>query len=136
MIRTKNRIELSDTPLDAIVKLSEGNPGAVDVCLKLFQKGGDIDPDSAFGGFGAMLALDTHGIYGSRIWVLFKDVCGENIVRVLGLLRSVQLGQMPTLSLLNAIDGNRRPTHAEIDAIVDDVRKQLPAFGVAHIHAA
>jgi hypothetical protein len=51
-----------------------------------------IDPDDFMGGFGCILQMDTFGIYESRIWMLYKDVCGQDLTKMLTLLRGVQLG--------------------------------------------
>ena len=69
------RIRTTDSLLDVIVNLSEGNPGAVTVMAKALAQGEAIDPDSVFGGMGAIRALDGLQIYGSHIWLLFKDLC-------------------------------------------------------------
>ncbi|MFZ2950919.1 MAG: hypothetical protein WA003_15700 [Desulfuromonadaceae bacterium] len=63
----KDRIELTDTPMPMIMKMSDGNPGAVNVLCRMLKEGEAIDRDSALGGYGALLGMDTHGIYGSRI---------------------------------------------------------------------
>lgn len=89
------RIELGDSPQDAVVKMSDGNPGAINVMMSIILKGGAIDPKAFLGGLGVILSLDTHGIYGPDIWILFKDVCKQNIGHMLGVLRAVQLGIIP-----------------------------------------
>ena len=54
-----------------------------------------------------MLQLDIHGIYGHRVWMLYKDVCRQNLVDMIGILRAVQLGILPEATLNRAIDGDR-----------------------------
>ena len=124
---SKERIELTDSVMDAIMKLSEGNPGAMTVCIELLEKGGKIDPDSALGGFGELLSLDTLGIYGSHIWMLFKDVCKENLIHTVGILRGHQLGYLKDSEIHHAIQ------HAgegiKPDEIVERIQKRLPKFG-------
>lgn len=73
--KSKSRIELNDTGLSVLLKMSDGNPGAMDVIAQMLKEGARIDPQSFLGGLGAVLALDTHRIYGPRIWMLYKDVC-------------------------------------------------------------
>jgi hypothetical protein len=63
----KTRIQLTDTVRSAIMKLGGGNPGGLRVASELFSTGEATDPDSATGGLGALLDLDTLGIYESRI---------------------------------------------------------------------
>ena len=62
----KERIELTDSFLDMVMKMSEGNPGAVTALMELFTKYEAIDPESAFGGISPILSFDTHGIYGTE----------------------------------------------------------------------
>lgn len=89
------RLELNDTQLDAFVKMAEGNPGALTALMDVFHKAGVIDPQAAFGGFGVLLSLDTHEIYGSSIYILWSDKCGRDARSFVLLLRAVQLGFMP-----------------------------------------
>ena len=128
-----NRIELSDTIQDAIVKLSEGNPGAINVMMNMLQSGDEIDPDSAFGGFGNILSLDTHGIYGSRIWMLFKDVCRENINVTIGLLRTCQLGLLSVEELNYAIDNYG--AGIDLSEKMTELKEILPDFDVGEEYA-
>ncbi len=64
------RITLNDTIQSTVVKMSDGNPGAMTVLMKLLQKEH---------GIFKLLKLDTLGIYGSAIWVVYKDLLGEDI---------------------------------------------------------
>lgn len=77
-----NRIKLTDTILDAVLKMSEGNPGAATVLAHLTQKG-----------LGAMqmCKLDDYGIYGARIWMCYKDLCGGDIDTLYTLLKENKL---------------------------------------------
>lgn len=67
------RIKLEMSTLDMFMALSEGNPGALNVLMQL-MKGQH--------GFMHVLMCDTKRLYGSRIWMLYKDICGENIERM------------------------------------------------------
>ena len=129
--KTKDRLELGDTAVTAVVKMAEGNPGAVMVLAQMFNKGAKIDPDSALGGFGPVLDLDALGIYGSRIWMLYKDVCGEDIVKTLAVLRAHQLGHVSAAQLHHAIDNGG--DGLDPDDALAKVQAELPAFGNAPI---
>ena len=120
------RIELTDDGLSATQKLSEGNPGAMNVCINMLNNSEKIDPDAALGGIGCLLSLDTHGIYGSSIWMLYKDVCGEDIVKTLAVLRSVQLGFLNEKKLIHAIEN--RGAGIVVDDLYKLVKERLPAF--------
>lgn len=124
-----SRLELSDSGMQIAKKMAEGIPGAVTVLVGLLTKNEAIDPDSAFGPLGAIMTLDTCGIYGSRIWMLYKDVCGQDIVKTIGLLRAVQLGLLDEASLHAAIDNYGRGI--DVDKCLTLVRAELPDFGKA-----
>ena len=42
-------------------------------------------------GFVHCLKLDDYGIYGSRIWMCYKDLCGEDIDKLYDLLKNNKL---------------------------------------------
>ena len=87
-----SRIELNDDIIEILLKMGEGNPGASNVIAKTLTSGATIDPHGFAGGLGCILMMDTYKIYGSDIWMLYKDVCNEDIANVLACLRAVQLG--------------------------------------------
>lgn len=122
------RIESLAIPFHELVwKMSDGNPGAATVMMTIMENE-DIDPDAAMGGIGTILSLDTHGIYGPRIWMLYKDVCKQNISHMLALLRAVQLGYCSEGALNKAIDnygeGLNQPE------LIAKVKERLPAFKI------
>ena len=123
------RIQLDDTPMSMLIKLAEGNPGGLNVMMQILEKGQSIDPDAAFGPFAHILGLDTFGIYGSRIWMLFKDVCKEQAVYALACLRAVQLGIMGSSVLDHAIDN--RGEGLDVFATRRAVCERLPNFSKA-----
>lgn len=125
------RIKLNDTILSSITKISDGVSGAVVVCAEIMDKYEDIDPDSSIGGFGVILELDYLGIYGSRIWQLYKDVCKEDIVKTIAVLRAVQLGMLDKDKLQFAIDNYGK--FIDVDDIYNRVRHRLPCFSDALI---
>lgn len=122
------RIDLTDDAMSAVAKMADGNPGALNVLVLLFTKSEEIDPDAMLGGFGNILSLDTHDIYGARIWQFYKDLCGQDLVKMIGLMRAVQLGFMPESELYAGIDG--RAT-VDIDGYMEAVRARLPRFAKA-----
>ena len=122
----KNRLALTDTVMSALIKISEGNPGGCRVvadCIKLTPI---IDPDSALSSLSLILDFDSLGIYGSRIWMLYKDVCGEDYVNLHAVLRAWQLGFLPEADLNSAIDGRLK---LDVPSLLAQVKKQLPRFG-------
>jgi hypothetical protein len=122
-----SRIELTDSAMSIMVKLSEGNPGAATALVAMVKDGEKIDPQSSFGAFGGPLNLDTFGIYGPRIWMLYSDVCGKDVTKTLGLLRSVQMGKLTRESLDHAIDNWGEGL--DVADILVQVKEALPEFG-------
>lgn len=62
--------------LDAIISMADGNPGAISVLGAL------LGADAV-----SILILDELEIYGSDIWILYKDECEENLDRLMEELR-------------------------------------------------
>jgi len=124
-----SRIELTDNLITMMIKLAEGNPGAATACMRLYKEGTDLDPQALAGngGIAALLNLDEFGIYGSRIWGLYKDVCNESSLKTLGVLRAVQLGIITREQLNNVIDN--RGAGLDLVEIVKSVKSQLADFG-------
>lgn len=101
---SKTRIGLGDGGVDVAIKLSEGNAGAVTVIAMLFKENAKIDPQSALGLYSSVLHLDNLGIYGSKIWMLYKDVCGQDLRKMIALLRANQLGFVSNIEIKTAIE--------------------------------
>jgi len=121
------RLELDDSFKDILFKLSEGNPGALTVCMEMYTKGAAIDPD-AFSPIAPLLGLDTLEIYGSRIWMLYKDVCGQNLTKTIGLLRGWQLGFVSQAELKHAIENYG--DGLDLDKILIQVQDALTNFNL------
>lgn len=121
-----NRIELSDSILDMVFKMSGGNPGAATVLSQMMREASYIDPDNLLGGVGPILHMDALGIYESRIWMLYKDVCKENLSHTLAMLRAVQLGILAESTFDHAIDNYG--FGVDVSEVVTKVRERLPAF--------
>jgi hypothetical protein len=110
---TTSRINLSDTLMTAVIKMSDGNPGAVTALMALSTVKPTVDPESAMGPYAPLLSLDTHQIYGSAIWILYKDVCKQSARTMLMLLRAVQLGLFSESAL-------QRLSQAECKLVLSD----------------
>jgi hypothetical protein len=128
------KINMTMTGVDCIVALSEGNPGALNVLTQIMQEDAKIDPDGGtMGFFGAFLMLDTIGIYGSRLWMLYKDVCGQKIAKVLLLLRACQLGHYDS-EFLDLVIGTDEKRGLDVTpdwaALAKSVKNDAPNFTV------
>lgn len=106
--------------------LSEGNPGALSALMECTKICAAIDPDSALGPFTGVIGFDTYGIYGPRIWMLYKDVCQCDAVATLALLRAVQLSIITDDKLDYAI--NNRGDGIDVAEVYGKVKERLPKF--------
>jgi len=123
-----SKIEPNDSLHDVLFKISEGNPGALNVCIKILTDGEKIDPDNTMGGLGVLLSLDTLGLYGSKIWMLYKDVCDCELSAMLAVLRAWQLGFATKDQIHRAVDNRGDGLNvAHMHAKVVD---RLPRFAV------
>lgn len=105
-----SRIELTDTGMDVIVKMAEGNPGAIQALMEIMSEHDSIDPQALLGPIGAIMSLDTWGIYGTDIYILFSDKCNRNVRRLLMLMRATQMGDF---------------SHVRLQQMAADQRNQL-----------
>lgn len=122
------RIEMNMTILDIVVALSEGNPGAINVLMEIVLNNPRIDPDDTFGPLGPLFELDNLDCYGSRIWMLYKDVCKHNLVEMLAVLRAIQLGFVENTVVQHAIENYGEGLNPGI--LLKHVQMRLPNFGV------
>jgi hypothetical protein len=135
--KTSNRRIQEGEHIDvSIAKMADNNMGTINVLRDLFNSAGRIDPDATpGGGLNHIILLDDWGIYGSAIWILFKDVCGENYVNLIALIRSVQLGIVRRGILLDELSARlsgakARTSHSifKFTEVLEDVRGSLPKF--------
>lgn len=129
-----SRLTLNDSVKSMLVKMSEGNPGALTAMMEIMEKHDKIDPQAAFGGIGAILMLDTWGIYGTEIYVLFSDKCGKDVRKMLMLMRATQLGLFPQSRLnemakdqafkVNLTDDEFKDLDDKVCAQISDFQRQ------------
>ena len=98
----QQKIKGTDSFQDVARKMAESgpgmtNPGALRVVLELLspQYAGDVHN---------VLFMDALGIYGPRIWCLYKDVCQEDYATMARVLDAVQEGKLNKHTLNHAID--------------------------------
>ena len=129
------RIKLTDSPMDVMIRMADGNPGAVNVLMQILKDGAKVDPDSALGGLGAILSLDSHGIYGSDIYILNNDICERSLPKTLAVLRAVQLGLFSENTLKDACHRQDRSGKAliPVDELYLKVKEELPNFDAENI---
>jgi hypothetical protein len=135
------RINLTDSVPEAVAKIVEGNIGAAVCVIDLMKYTEEIDPLNDLKVIGPMMLLDSLGIYGPNIWVIFKDVCGQNHARMIAVLRATQLGILPREELLEVSNRQYRK-EGEVKTIdvadlyfkVKDVLKDFDLSNKADLH--
>jgi hypothetical protein len=120
------RIKLHMTIQDVARVMSDGNIGALSVLARLLKEGDAIDLAAAMGGgFATILALDSLGVYGPGIWILYKDVCEQNLEKFMGLLRAWQLGLVEEKKLLDLVKTGYSPRQEAITFNVVELLTQV-----------
>lgn len=120
MIKHKTRLTINDSFTDIIIKLSEGNPGAVSVVTEMMRKD-DWDNDAP--GFTKILLLDSMGIYGDKIWMLYNDCCDRDLDQMNIVLCNWQMGKLTTQEIsLNLSEGRGKPFNnlVPLDELYED----------------
>lgn len=84
------KLEFKDNFSDMILKLSEGNPGAMTTLFEIL-KYKDNDPLKFLGTF---LVIDTMELYGRHLYMLWNDCCNRNVKKVLDVIKGYQLGEI------------------------------------------
>ena len=125
----KEKIQLTDSTMDVVVKMSEGNPGAMNVIMQML-KPNNIDPDNAMGGLGAILLMDTYGIYGTDIYILNNDICDRDLAKTLAVLRATQMGMFDSNILKDACHRQDRSGKqlVPVEELYLKVKERLPNF--------
>jgi len=77
------KIQLTDTVTEAMLKLADGNPGALTVLMQLRH----VDNESLI----HILKLDDYGYYGPKIWLVYKDFLKGDITKFFDLLKNNKL---------------------------------------------
>jgi len=71
--------------MELIVKMAQGNPGAITAIVDLMAQTPQIE----------IRMFDVYGISGSGIYILWNDKCGKDWQKVNLLFQAVQLGFLP-----------------------------------------
>lgn len=97
----REKINLNDNLLQVIIKMSEGNPGAI-TALTTFIK--DNPEDS----FMLILGLDDMNIRGSQIWQIYKYYCEEDIEKFRKVIKDRDADMIQYLNEQSAVEGNEK----------------------------
>ncbi len=97
------KINLNDTALDVIIKLSEGNPGAITTLTELansYKSFFEVAPD--------YLTIDTMGLYDSQLYMLWNDCCDRNIEKVKQIIKLYREGKITSRDIDERIKNGGR----------------------------
>lgn len=97
----REKIDLNDNVLQVIIKMSEGNPGAI-TALTTFMK------DNPENSFMLILGLDDMNIRGSQIWQIYKYYCEEDIEKFRQVIKDRDVDMIQYLNEQNAVEGNEK----------------------------
>ena len=86
--------------MDTLLHLGQGNNGALTVLRQLVLLGID--------GVICMNTLKTLNIKGPMIWMLYKDVCREDIYKVTSILSAYTNGNLSEEDLIYSINNRGR----------------------------
>lgn len=104
---SEQRIKGYMTTMDALVAMSEGNPGAVVALTHILEFKDWFDsPDSDCESLCIILDLDFLGIYGHKIHMLFKDVCGFDLNKVKTIIDNCRSGKISVADIHKNIEGS------------------------------
>lgn len=122
------RITSPDINLTEAIKLiADNNPGALEALVQSTEIAEKVDPDDWAGPFAAIIQCDSLEIYGSKIYIIWNDICSRDTVKFLAVLRAAQLGILRRKELYQAIK-DEHDHKLDHDTIMAQVQERLPNF--------
>lgn len=88
----REELRLNDNLMDWIVKMAEGNPGALTVLLTAMKEKGAQEIGEL------ILFMDDMNIRGSQIWLGYKDCCGCDIGKFVGCIKEKDQGMIDMIN--------------------------------------
>jgi hypothetical protein len=128
MGKENSRLELDDNLTSMIIKLSDGNPGAITTLTNIVNDPIIIDKDSNFDNIGPLLQLDSLRIYGTNIYILYNYKCNRDNRKFHLLMRACQLGILPVDKLKKYSNDKLNITEEEWEDIDKKVCSSLDNF--------
>jgi hypothetical protein len=120
------RIDVDDTPGNAVLKLVDGDRAAAEACIAMVKAVKTADPQAEFGPFTPLLILDAIGLVGPAIGSVYTHVCSGDPVTALAVLHAVRLKLITVATLRSAAEGR---TKINAPALLDLIRHKIPSFG-------
>ena len=90
-------LELEDSIQDVVIKMSDNNPGAINILMSFL-----ISKDK----FDYVLMLDSIGLYGSNIYKLANDCCNNDEDKFLKVLDDWQKSIISSETILENVENN------------------------------
>lgn len=97
----REKIDINDNMMQVMLKMSEGNPGAITGMASLIN-------DDAMSGFMLLLGLDDMNIRGSQIWQVYKYYCEEDVEKFKEVIRNRDADMVQYLNEQNAVEGQEK----------------------------
>ncbi len=120
-----DRIDVDDTPANAVFKLVQGDPAAAEACIALVKIVASAEPQAEFGPFTPLLMLEAIGLTGPAIGHVYRKVCDSDPVTLLAVLHAVRLKVI-------ALDAVKRAavsgTRIRAETVIGIVRQKIPNF--------
>ena len=115
------RISIEMTVADAIVEISDGNPGAVTACVDILNNG------ESWG----LIYLDELGIYEKRIYPLWSNVCDSDALKTLAVLYAArhERAGVDAHTLNHAIDNRGGIEWDDLEPIIELLRASPAVSG-------
>lgn len=98
--------------MDLMVKMSEGNPGALVFCTELFKMGSR--------GVVTLINLDDIGLYGEKLYMLWSDCCGRDAEKVVKVVNAVNCGKISKEEIHERVAGVYGKPFTDEELEVDD----------------
>lgn len=124
----KTKLSPKDSLLDAAVKMAEGNIGAATCFTALVGKQVGVIP-------GAVLVaiMDTNGIYGEKLYMLWNDVCNRNLETMELVLMNIESGHLDINKVHEDLSNYRAQPYTDLKPMGDLVvwaREKLKSMSI------
>lgn len=120
-----DRIDVDDTPANAVFKLVQGDRAAAEACIALVKIVASAEPQAEFGPFTPLLMLEAMGLTGPAIGHVYRKVCDSDPITLLAVLHAVRLKVI-------ALDAVKRAavsgTRIRAETVIGIVRQKIPNF--------
>jgi len=106
------KYQYGDSTMDLVVKMGEGNPGAMVACMELFKMGS--------GGVVTLLDLDYIGLYGEKLYMLWNDCCNRDASKVVRVIKARNFGKLSDQDIRDHVAGGYGKPFSDEEIEVDD----------------